>query len=71
MTDQPIDKTVELHGERDVFKRSTRSFLMTLVHFGILRKKGKNYEWVSRVGCSPRGMAYALVFSTWIVADLK
>lgn len=62
LTEQLIDKTVKTHGERDVVKRSTRSFLMTLVHFGILKKQAKNYEWMSRLTCSCRGMAYTLVF---------
>jgi len=60
-TEQLIDKTVKLHGERDVVKRSTRSFLMTLVHFGILRRNGNDYEWVNKLACSPKGMAYALI----------
>lgn len=61
-TVQLIEKTVELHGERDVVKRSTCSFLMTLVHFGILRRNGNDYEWVNRLACSPKSMAYALIF---------
>lgn len=62
VTEQLIDKTVEIHGERDVVKRSTRSFLMTLVHFGILKRQTKNYEWLDRLTCSHRAMAYALIF---------
>lgn len=62
VTEQLIDKTVEIHGERDVVKRSTRSFLMTLVHFGILKKQAKNYEWADRLTCSCRAMACVLVF---------
>ena len=62
ITKQLIDNTVQLHGERDVVKRSTRSFLMTLVHFGILKKQTKNYEWNERLACSIRGLAYALIF---------
>lgn len=62
ITEQLIDKTVRVHGERDVVKRSTRSFLMTLTHFGILKKQTKNYEWIDRLACSCRGMAYTLIF---------
>jgi len=74
-TEQLIDKTVKIHGERDVVKRSTRSFLMTLVHFGILKRQTKNYEWMDRLACSCRGMAYTLVFfcrdNSRIEIDLK
>ena len=62
ITKQLIDHTVQLHGERDVVKRSTRSFLMTLVHFGLLKKQTKNYKWNKRLPCSVRSLAYALVF---------
>ncbi len=60
VTSQLVDKTVEMHGERDVVKRSTRSFLMTLVHFGILRKTGPNYEWIDRPRVSCQAIACAI-----------
>ena len=62
ITKQLVDNIVELHGERDVVQRSARSFLMTLVFFGILKKKGINYEWNEKMTCSPKALAYALLF---------
>ena len=35
-------KLVQQYGDRDVVKRSLRSFLATLVHFGLLSQKDKN-----------------------------
>lgn len=61
ITNQLVEKTVERHGERDVAKRSTRSFLMTLVHFGILKKKGQNYDWTGKRPVSCRAIACAIV----------
>ena len=62
ITKQLIDNMVKMHGERDVVKRSARSFLTTLRNFGILTKSGKNYEWNRKLDCSIRALAYALIF---------
>lgn len=62
ITKQLIDHMVKLYGERDVVERSTRSFLMTLVHFDILKKNAKNYYWKEKLDCSLKGLAYTLLF---------
>jgi len=62
ITQQLVDSNVKLHGERDVVERSTKSFLMTLVHFAILKRDGTDYDWNNKLHCSPKGLAYALLF---------
>ena len=59
---QLIEKSIGLYGERDVVKRSTRSFLSTLVHFGILDSTGLNYSWKNKLCCSPKQLAYIISF---------
>jgi hypothetical protein len=61
-TQQLVGKSVGLYGERDVVKRSTRSFLTTLVYFGILNHKGMNYIWKNKLLCSTEQLAYVIAF---------
>ncbi|WNZ30028.1 MAG: hypothetical protein IAX21_04030 [Candidatus Bathyarchaeota archaeon] len=59
---QLIEKAIGLYGERDVVKRSTRSFLTTLFHFGILNRNGLNYSWKKKLYCSPKQLAFVITF---------
>jgi hypothetical protein len=59
---QLIEKSIGLYGERDVVKHSTRAFLSTLVHFGILNHAGQSYSWNNRLFCSPKQLAYVITF---------
>jgi len=61
-TQQIVEKAVGLYGERDVVKRSTRSFLTTLVHFGVLSREGVNYVWKNKLPCSTDQLAYIIAF---------
>jgi hypothetical protein len=59
---QVIEKSIGLFGERDVVKRSTRSFLTTLVYFDIMNRDGINYSWKRKLPCSTKQLAYLIAF---------
>jgi hypothetical protein len=60
ITKQLIEKSVGLHGERDVVKRATRAFLITLSYFGVVERSKTNYRWRGKLACSPAQLAYSI-----------